>query len=99
MPITKRQFELGIDEDIQRRMRDIYTLLGNERESAYSSEELQGTFLGDAFDSDEKYNLDRALEVLVEIGAVDKRLVAEIPYYAFHEKFDTASWERDFIGI
>ncbi|MCH8745765.1 MAG: hypothetical protein IIB31_08975 [Chloroflexi bacterium] len=96
MPITKRQFQLGIGEDIQRQMREIYTLLGNERESAYSSEELQGTFLGDTHASDARVNLDRALDVLVEIGAVDKRLVAEIPYYAFHQKFDTDSWERDF---
>ena len=96
MAITKRQFQLGIGEDIQRRMREIYTLLGNERESAYSSEELRRTFLGDTHASDDSVNLDRALDVLVEIGAVDKRLVAEIPYYAFHQKFDTDSWERDF---
>ena len=96
MPITKRQFQLGIGEDIQRQMREIYTLLGNERESAYSSEELQGTFLGDTHASDARVNLDRALDVLDKIGAVDKRLVAEIPYYAFHQKFDTDSWERDF---
>ena len=96
MPITKRQFQLGIGEDIQRRMRETYTLLGNERESAYSSEELRRTFLGNTHASDDRVNLDRALDVLVEIGAVDKRLVAEIPYYAFHQKFDTDSWERDF---
>ena len=96
MPITKRQFQLGIGEDIQRRMRDIYTLLGNERESAYSSGELRHTFLGDTFAPDEKYNLDRALDVLVEIGAVAKRLVADSSYYAVDAKFDTESWERDF---
>ena len=97
MPITKRQFQLGIGEDIQRRMREISTLLGNERESAYSSEELRRTFLGNTHASDDRVNLDRALDVLVERGSVVKRLVAEIPYDAFHQKFDTDEGERDLV--
>ena len=71
MPITKRQFELGIDEDIQEWMRTIYDLLEADREIAFSSEELRDDSLGNSYESSERAKLDRALKVLVQIGAVD----------------------------
>ena len=95
MPITKRQFELGIDEDIQEWMRTIYDLLEADREIAFSSEELRDDFLENSYESSERAKLDRALEVLVQIGAVDKRWVTDTDYYAFIREFDTDSWEMD----
>ena len=92
MPITKRQFELGIDEDIQEWMRKIYDLLKADREIAFSYEELRHDFLGNSYSYSEGTKLGRALEVLVEISALDKRRVTDTDYYAFHWEFDTDSW-------
>lgn len=93
MPITKRQFNLGIDEDVQKWMRQIYGLLERDRELAFSSDELRNKLLGDSYQPDERANLERALDVLVQIGAVDKRWVTDRDYYAFRMEFDTDSWE------
>jgi len=93
MPITKRQFELGIDEDIQSRMHQIYDLLAANRDLAYSSEELRHKLLGDSYDSSQKANQERALDVLAQIGALDKRWVADTAYFAFDQEFDTDSWQ------
>ena len=69
MPITKRQFDLGIDEDIQSWMQKIYALLSTDRGLAYSFQEIQETLLHDAFQVQTLERLNRALDVLVEIGA------------------------------
>ena len=99
MPITKRQFELGIDDDVQRRMQEIYALLVSDREVAYSFEELFQSFIGDAYMSADRAKLQRALDVLVEIGAVDKRWVTDTAYYAFHLEFNIDSWKRELRSI
>ena len=98
MPITKRQFELGIDEDIQSWMQKIYARLSTNRELAYSAEEVQEGLLHDTrqVQTLEKagtmHKIYRALDVLVEIGAVDKRSVADTGYFAFGSEFDHNSW-------
>ena len=92
MPITKRQFDLGIDEDIQSWMQKIYALLSTDRELAYSFQEIQEALLHDAFQVQTLERLNRALDVLVEIGAIDKRSVDDTGYFAFGSEFDTSSW-------
>lgn len=91
MPLTKRQFELRIDQEIESWMREIYALLSDNRELAYSSEEIQESTVGAVF-GDAEVRFYRALNVLVEIGAAEKRSVANDAYYAFRSKFDTSSW-------
>jgi len=93
MPLTIRQFELGIDEDIENWMRHIYELLEGNRELAYSFEELLQNFLGTSYQSVLREKLNRALDVLVMIGAVDKREVTRTDYYAFRREIDVDSWE------
>ena len=92
MPISKRQFELGIDEDIQVWMRKVYEMLSHDRESAYSYEELVDSFLGDTFSSRQRDYFRRALEVLVEVGAVVMRWVTDTDYYAFRREVNAESW-------
>jgi len=95
MPITKRQFELGIDEDIQSWMQKIYALLSKNRESAYSTEEIRDSLAGDVFQDATSKMIYRARDVLVEIGAIDKRPVDFTDYFAFGSEFDTRSWIPD----
>ena len=96
MPLTKRQFELGIDDDIQCRMGQIYHLLCGSRELAYSSDELHQIILGAGPEETGREQFDLALDVLVRISAVEKRWVGEVDYYALLQEFDTTTWERDY---
>ena len=89
MPITKRQFDLGIDQDIQSWMQKIYSLLSDNRESAYSTQEIQEILVGDI------YQVGHSLSVLVKISAVDKRTVDFTDYFAFGSELDTSSWMPD----
>ncbi len=93
MPLTKRQFQLRVDEEGERWMRQIYDLLAEHRELAYSAEELRQSVLTDPDSPAKRDKLDRALEVLVGIGAVDQRDVAGTDYYGFQQEFDTNTWK------
>jgi hypothetical protein len=93
MPLTKRQFELRVDEEMENWMRQVYDLLEGHRDLAYSSEELRQPVLGDDPLPSTREKFDRALNVLARIGAVDKRGVYDTDYYAFEQAFDTESWE------
>ena len=94
MPLTKRQFELGLDEEGESLMRQVYDLLASHQELAYSLQELEDAFLGQAIPPGPKVGrFRRAVEVLVEIGAVDQREVAGVDYHAFLQDFDTNTWK------
>ena len=93
MPLTKRQFDLGIDEEGEEWMRQVYLLLAEHRDLAYSFEELKETVLGGGITaSTQASKFNRALEVLAEIGALDKGEVDRTDYYAFLQEFDTGTW-------
>ena len=91
MPLTKRQFNLGIEHQTEDWMRRVYELLASDRGHAYSSRELLDKLRGRAHTSSAK--LPRALEVLVGIGAVETREVDGTYYYTFHREVDQATWE------
>ena len=93
MPLTRRQFELGIDEESETWMRQVYDLLDNHRHLAYSADELQEAILGQNKDSVKEEKFARALEVLEQISAADKRWLEDIEYYAFLQEFDTGTWK------
>ncbi len=98
MPLSKRQFELGIDDEAENWMRQAYQLLAEHPDLAYSSGELLEAILGEA--SGSAYSkLNHALDVLAEIGAFDKGVVADTEYYAFRAEFDTNTWERDYSKV
>ena len=94
MPLTKRQFDLGVDEEGESLMRRVYDLLAAHPELAYSLEEFEEAFLGQVNLPGPKLGkFRRAVEVLVEIGAVDQREVAGVGYYAILQEFDTNTWK------
>jgi hypothetical protein len=96
MPLTKRQFELGVDEEGETIMRQVYELLAAHSELAYSLQEIQGAILPkDSFPNfgpQQAGKVQRAVRVLVGIGAVDVREVGDRDYFAFLQKFDTGTW-------
>ncbi len=95
MPLTKRQFELGIDDEAEHLMRQAYQMLTEYRDLAYSARELQEAILRDDATDDMSRKLNHALDVLAEIGAADKGVVEGAEYYAFLAEFDTNTWDRD----
>ncbi|MDE2803117.1 MAG: hypothetical protein OXK21_09570, partial [Chloroflexota bacterium] len=94
MPISRLQFELGIDAGIEALMVSVYDLLDANRDTAYSEEELYDLFTVNAPGSyiDTSY-LDIALQKVVELGAVEERPVANSKYYAFRQEIDKETWE------
>ena len=88
MPLTRRQFELGIDADIENSMRQIFEFLIGNRDLAYTEEELSETLKlrGHIF--------QRALEVLVELGAIESRAVVSHWYFGFAHEIDEETWEQ-----
>lgn len=95
MPLSVRQFEMGIDQEMENWMREVYELLSGHPDSAYSQGELQQAVLGIPTPVTKLQKFGRALDVLAEIRAVDKRWVGNSDYYAFSRGFDTNTWEPD----
>ena len=94
MPISRLQFELGIDDGIEALMVSVYDLLDANRDTAYSEAELYDLFTANAPGSYiDTSHLDIALQKVVELGAVEERPVANAKYYAFRQEIDTATWE------
>jgi hypothetical protein len=89
MPITRRQFELGIDEGIERFMRSIHAQLSLARRSAFSKSELARA-VGLPQDYDDslifaRHPFDIALEKLVEIGAAEAKVLNSTVYYVYRK--------------
>ncbi|MBM3941840.1 MAG: hypothetical protein FJ316_02735 [SAR202 cluster bacterium] len=96
MPLTKRQFELRIDDEVESLMRSIYEQVGRHRELAYSQYELEEILVGEHVSSHQRRKIQQALEALTRISALDKRDIGGTDYYAFLQGFNTDSWERKF---
>ena len=86
MPLSKRHFELGIDDQVENYMHRVYNLLSGGKDLAYSFEELRQDVLGEGpgpgyvADRAERDKFDRALDVLVEISAVERRELGDTGY-------------------
>jgi hypothetical protein len=98
MPITRRQFELGIDDKISQLMREVYGLLTSNKNQAYTLEEI-GDHFGIQIETfgreiiGEAANLEAAINALLKIGAIEVREVGRQNYYAFHHPVDTSIWQ------
>ena len=85
MPLPRQLFDLGVSPECERTMRLSYQFLAENREFAYSSDEIEGE-LGKL---DE---LGEALGALVRIRAVSYREINGTYYYALLQEFDTGTW-------
>jgi len=85
MPIPRRLFDLGVSPECERTMRLSYQFLAENREFAYSLEELEGE-LG------ELEELEAALWALVRIQAAERQHIGETIYFALLQEFDTGTW-------
>ncbi len=93
MPITKREFKLGIDSEIRQFMERIYDFLESHPELAFAETELHKEFgiKGAFIPGSTKF--EKAIEVLVELEAAQQREISGKIYYAFFKKYDKNTWE------
>ena len=93
MPISRLQFEMGIDDGIEALMVSVYDLLETNPDAAYSEEELYRRFTANAPGSYiDTSHLDIALQKVVELACVEARSVANATYYAFLCEVDKETW-------
>ena len=92
MSITKRQFELGINDSIQRWMEDVYSFLKANPNEAFSTEEIGKQWEEIAHSGTERGHFTHALEALIRVRAAESRFVGSELYYAFGDEVDTESW-------
>lgn len=93
MPLTKRQFELGVDQEIEEYMRQIYHRLVADRDVAYNHAELLRAVVSRPPSDLLLVKFNQAIEVLVRIGAAEARVVAGETYYAFQREVNENTWK------
>lgn len=82
MPITGKQFELGIDSAIEKWMKKIHSFLIGHRDQAFTKKEIWEQCRSSKYPFlDKEDDFEVALEELLETGAVDTRLVRGEGYY------------------
>ena len=93
MPLTKRQWELGIDGETDEWMRKAYAWLSANPDNAYSLDEIVASLLDDAPNTNLPVKLIMALDTLTLIKAVEPRVIAGTNYYLFETKVDITTWK------
>ncbi len=90
MPISRRQFDLGINNELKDWMEKLYALLQQNKETAYTREELEELLGVNAvpigLESDTQTALDRALERLIRMGCAEAREINSTLYFAVGQR-------------
>ena len=94
MPITRRQFELGINQHVEKLMRSAYDLLASHTEEAFDDDEIATVIGLDKNNPPQQQALELALETLLHVLAIEERVVAGARYYSHKKRIDTEAWER-----
>lgn len=82
MPISRKQFELGINDAIEQRMHDIQSLLAEQKNAAFSEPDLRKHFgVGDSGRA--AAHIHHALQKLTDFGAIETRYIGHEAYYAY----------------
>ncbi|MBI2304616.1 MAG: hypothetical protein HYU86_07720 [Chloroflexi bacterium] len=95
MPITRKQFELGIDSAIEEWMKRIHRFLADHKDEAFTEEEIKLNILGQPPERDtpewiktllkyqeKQVGFSEALGKLVELSAAKEKSVGGATYYA-----------------
>lgn len=99
MPITKRQFDLGIDAVGNDYMVRIYELLASDSELAFSESELHDEIFDASWTTQQSAQFEAAIRALLRVEAIESREVGRITYYAFRREMDTENWELKLFEI
>ena len=86
MPITRKQFELGITPKIEGLMKKAHEHLAEHRDHAFSVNDLKLLIqLPDieAYHSSDLEDLEAAMDMLARTGAVEARIIRNTKYYSY----------------
>ncbi len=90
MPITRKQFDLGITSGIEELMIRAHEHITQKRDEAFSQDDLM--FLIEPghgmFHTGKMENLKAALRKLVELGTIESRIISNVEYYSYMSKLD-----------
>ena len=87
MPITRKQFEWGVDAEIEEWMGKISAFLAQHKDQAFTSAELWKTiYAKPVWQTTVQEAFDEALEKLVSIGEAERRKIRDIEYYIHAEE-------------
>ncbi len=87
MPITRRQFEMEIDTQIEEWMKKIHGFLTEHKDVAFKESELRYALWGERpLPLDVMQALNRALEKLFELKAVEAKKIRDEWYYSYGSK-------------
>ncbi len=89
MPITRKQFVIGIDPKIEEWMKKIHSFLSQHKDAAFTREELWGA-LQVQVKPEEWEAWDTALDKLTELKAVGKGIIRGTDYYAYGRDLEDA---------
>ena len=98
MPISRRQFDLGIDKETDDWITKIHQFLSEHKDEAYSEDEIRVklnlksskyryTFSSENI-GDSKTHFKIAIDTLVESGAIGKKEIQGINYYIYIKPID-----------
>lgn len=80
MPITRIRFDLGLNESIEATIRQVHSFLEEHKDQAYTASELiHETGI-------QPNTMGVALDVLLEIAAVDSRNVRSHDYFMYYDE-------------
>lgn len=90
MSLTRRQFEIGVGPETEQWMHRLYAYLSENRDLAFTAPELFELLSSDEFN--DQTRSEWALDALVDVYAIESRLVSGVKYYAFYQEMDTVAW-------
>ena len=86
MPISRKQFERGIDPQVEELMGKINHFLSGHRDEAFDSSELLEAAMGSSREKDKLDAFNEALMKLIEMEMVEKKAIGGIDYYSYQGK-------------
>ena len=86
MPITRRQFEWGVDAEIEDWMDKILAFLAERKNEAFTGDELwELIYAKTSWQKTVREAFDEALGKLVVIGDAERRIIRDVEYYIHAE--------------
>lgn len=83
MPITRKQFEMGTDDEIEKYKKMICDFLIQHKEEAYTAKELADACCGAIRFPDQSKAIDDAVKKLMELDSVEYRKIHDTYYYSY----------------
>ena len=92
MPFPRRLFDMNVNPECERVMREAYNFLSENRELAYARDEIEEKLTRLISFEGSTENIERALDTLSTLAAIRSRKIDGTHYYAFGQEFDTGTW-------